>query len=203
MTARVLYRLPKVISEMVGQTCRFAATTRRSSPTISEISFGNHTSGTGVPQRPARVFQKSKTSRARTPVPLSAPLSSLFLQASQDFAGKIRQRPEDFLDHSRRHFLRHRGFDVRARMHQVNRPRATAAFHSGRKIGDAILLDENKHVLRVPPGHFLVAPDLCPDAVQNLKAAFSKESNPVGGPLFVDVMRAALAGHGGGKHGDI
>src|SRR5436853_4940162 len=38
----LLYRLPKVISEMVGQTCRFAATTRRSSPTISEISFGNH-----------------------------------------------------------------------------------------------------------------------------------------------------------------
>src|SRR5207302_3277078 len=37
-----IYRLPKVISEMVGQTCRFAATTRRSSPTISEISFGNH-----------------------------------------------------------------------------------------------------------------------------------------------------------------
>jgi len=27
---------------MVGQTCRFAATTSRSSPTISEISFGNH-----------------------------------------------------------------------------------------------------------------------------------------------------------------
>src|SRR5439155_959183 len=37
-----LYRLPKVISEMVGQPCRFAATTRRSSPTISEISFGSH-----------------------------------------------------------------------------------------------------------------------------------------------------------------
>src|SRR5205823_11048336 len=29
----------KKISEMVGQTCRFAATTRRSSPTISEIFF--------------------------------------------------------------------------------------------------------------------------------------------------------------------
>src|SRR2546422_4474857 len=41
-TTCCLYRLPKVISEMVGQTCRFAATTRRSSPTISEISFGNH-----------------------------------------------------------------------------------------------------------------------------------------------------------------
>jgi len=26
---------------MVGQTCRFAATTRRSSPTFSEIYFGN------------------------------------------------------------------------------------------------------------------------------------------------------------------
>src|SRR5437016_1569712 len=39
---RQLYRLPKEISEMVGQTCRFAATTCRSSPTISEISFGNH-----------------------------------------------------------------------------------------------------------------------------------------------------------------
>src|SRR5437867_4934597 len=38
----LLYRLPKVISEMVGQTCRFAATTRRSSSTISEISFGSH-----------------------------------------------------------------------------------------------------------------------------------------------------------------
>jgi len=35
---------------MVGQTCRFAATTRRSSPTISEISFGNHS-------RPAVVGQ--------------------------------------------------------------------------------------------------------------------------------------------------
>ncbi len=33
--------LPKIISEMVGQTCRFAATTRRSSPTISEMIFGN------------------------------------------------------------------------------------------------------------------------------------------------------------------
>src|SRR5439155_6405501 len=41
-TTCCLYRLPKVISEMVGQTCRFAATIRRSSPTISEISFGNH-----------------------------------------------------------------------------------------------------------------------------------------------------------------
>src|SRR5256885_6310344 len=38
----LLYRLPKVISEMVGQPCRFAATTRRSSPTISEIAFRNH-----------------------------------------------------------------------------------------------------------------------------------------------------------------
>src|SRR5207247_742302 len=37
----VLYRLPKVISGMVGQTCRFAATTRRSSPTFSEVYFGN------------------------------------------------------------------------------------------------------------------------------------------------------------------
>ena len=43
-----LYRLPKVISEMVRQTYRFAATTRRSSPTISEISFGNHSSPAGA-----------------------------------------------------------------------------------------------------------------------------------------------------------
>src|SRR5436305_5256989 len=43
-TTCCLYRLPKEISEMVGQTCRFAATTRRSSPTISEIPFGNHSS---------------------------------------------------------------------------------------------------------------------------------------------------------------
>src|SRR5438067_9251154 len=33
----LLYRLPKVISEMVGQTCRFAATTRRSSPTFRKF----------------------------------------------------------------------------------------------------------------------------------------------------------------------
>src|SRR5437667_227460 len=44
---RTLYRLPKVISEMVGQTCRFAATTRRSSPTFSEIFAPG--GGTGVP----------------------------------------------------------------------------------------------------------------------------------------------------------
>src|SRR5438552_4221036 len=47
-TTRCLYRLPKVISEMVGQTCRFAATTRRSSPTISEISFGNHSNSSTI-----------------------------------------------------------------------------------------------------------------------------------------------------------
>src|SRR5256885_16624771 len=45
-----LYRLPKVISEMVGQTCRFAATTRRSSPIISEISFGNPSNITFPPR---------------------------------------------------------------------------------------------------------------------------------------------------------
>src|SRR6185436_7812529 len=34
--------LPKVISEMVGQTCRFAAAPSRAPPTISEMTFGNH-----------------------------------------------------------------------------------------------------------------------------------------------------------------
>jgi hypothetical protein len=33
--------LPKVISEMVGQTCRFAAAPGRAPPTISEMTFGN------------------------------------------------------------------------------------------------------------------------------------------------------------------
>src|SRR6185503_11579357 len=33
---------PKVISEMVGQTCRFAAAPSRAPPTISEMTFGNH-----------------------------------------------------------------------------------------------------------------------------------------------------------------
>ena len=37
-----LDRLPKVISEMVGQTCRFAAAPGRTPPTISEMTFGNH-----------------------------------------------------------------------------------------------------------------------------------------------------------------
>gem|GEM_PF-2179483 len=36
--------LPKVISEMVGQTCRFAAAPSRAPPTISEMTFGNHSS---------------------------------------------------------------------------------------------------------------------------------------------------------------
>ena len=34
--------MPKVISEMVGQTCRFAAAPGRAPPTISEMTFGNH-----------------------------------------------------------------------------------------------------------------------------------------------------------------
>jgi len=33
--------LPKVISKKVGQTCRFAATPSRASPTFLEITFGN------------------------------------------------------------------------------------------------------------------------------------------------------------------
>jgi len=37
--------LPKVISEMVGQTCRFAAAPSRAPPTISEMTFGNHSKG--------------------------------------------------------------------------------------------------------------------------------------------------------------
>src|SRR5437773_5781933 len=76
----LLYRLPKVISEMVGQTCRFAATTRRSSPTISEISFGNHSNphpgNPGVLENqslltsPATIFstQRRESVRRRTSV---------------------------------------------------------------------------------------------------------------------------------------
>src|SRR6185436_9270324 len=43
--------LPKVISEMVGQTCRFAAAPSRAPPTISEMTFGNHSSSTGFGAR--------------------------------------------------------------------------------------------------------------------------------------------------------
>ena len=40
--------LPKVISEMVGQTCRFAAAPSRAPPTISEMTFGNHSRRRGT-----------------------------------------------------------------------------------------------------------------------------------------------------------
>jgi len=36
--------LPKVISEKVGQTCRFATAPGRTSPTFSEITFGSRCS---------------------------------------------------------------------------------------------------------------------------------------------------------------
>src|SRR6185436_10101589 len=46
--------LPKVISEMVGQTCRFAAAPSRAPPTISEMTFGNHSKGVPSPTRASR-----------------------------------------------------------------------------------------------------------------------------------------------------
>src|SRR2546430_12923130 len=70
----LLYRLPKVISEMVGQTCRFAATTRRSSPTISEISFRNHSMPKNV--RSLRKFRaRQRLGVAQVSKPAVSPIS--------------------------------------------------------------------------------------------------------------------------------
>src|SRR5437667_1208391 len=145
--------------------------------------------------RSARPGENVQTPRARR----MPALPSTFAQVLGDLAREIWQGLEHLLDHSRRHLPRHRGFDVRTRVYQVNRSAAMAAFHCGWKTGDALLLDEGEHILRVPRGHFLVGPDLRADTVQGLKAVFSKKGYPIRRPLFVDVMRAALTWNGRGK----
>jgi hypothetical protein len=51
---------------------------------------------------------------------------------------------------------------------------------------------EQKHILRVPPRHFRIAPDPGTDAVARHETVTLKQVHPVARPLLIDMVCAAL-----------
>jgi hypothetical protein len=69
----------------------------------------------------------------------------------------------------------------------------------GRRVLEVRLLDVEQEILLIPPLDARMVPEVSAKAIDRQVAALPEELCPVTGPLLVDVLGAALTGHGGGE----
>ena len=72
-----------------------------------------------------------------------------------------------------------------------------------REVGEARRADEREGVLRVPPFHSRVGPNLVPNAVERFEAALPEQIDPVARPLLINMVCSTLPGNRRGEDDDI